>query len=244
MKLKSLALAAACFAAAGLRRALLPPPRLRAGQGAVLPGPGRTAPALRAQRHALGQRQAGLHQAHQCPRWRHQRRQDHLRRVRNRLRHRQGRGVLRAPEGQDGGATVFQPLSTGITFALTDKAPGRQDPADHRRLRPQRQSPTAGGVQVELPLGGSATGWPPTCCCSTSARRKAGWTSSRARRLPGLSRQPLRQGADPAAAGALQDARLRAAAAAGGPHPGVEQKATWLQIRQQRPTMCCCGAGA
>ena len=27
-------------------------------------------------------------------------------------------------------------------------------------------------------------------------------------------------------------------------HPGVEQKATWLQIRQQRPTTCSCGAGA
>jgi branched-chain amino acid transport system substrate-binding protein len=26
--------------------------------------------------------------------------------------------------------------------------------------------------------------------------------------------------------------------------PGVEQKATWLQVRQSRLTMCCCGAGA
>jgi branched-chain amino acid transport system substrate-binding protein len=26
-------------------------------------------------------------------------------------------------KGKNGGATVFQPLSTGITFALTDKAP-------------------------------------------------------------------------------------------------------------------------
>jgi branched-chain amino acid transport system substrate-binding protein len=26
--------------------------------------------------------------------------------------------------------------------------------------------------------------------------------------------------------------------------PGVEQKATWLQVRQSRPTTCCCGAGA
>jgi hypothetical protein len=30
--------------------------------------------------------------------------------------------VLRAPEEQDGGAFV-QPLSTGITFAITEKAP-------------------------------------------------------------------------------------------------------------------------
>jgi branched-chain amino acid transport system substrate-binding protein len=26
-------------------------------------------------------------------------------------------------KGKNGGATVFQPLSTGITFALTEKAP-------------------------------------------------------------------------------------------------------------------------
>ena len=42
-------------------------------------------------------------------------------------------------KGKNGGATVFQPLSTGITFALTEKAPGRQDPPHHRRLRPQRE---------------------------------------------------------------------------------------------------------
>ena len=31
-------------------------------------------------------------------------------------------------KGKHGGATVFQPLSTGITFALTDKAPGDKIP--------------------------------------------------------------------------------------------------------------------
>jgi branched-chain amino acid transport system substrate-binding protein len=25
--------------------------------------------------------------------------------------------------------------------------------------------------------------------------------------------------------------------------PGVDQKATWLQVRQAAPTTCCCGAG-
>ncbi len=71
------------------------------GQGAVLPAAGLPHRRLRAQRHALGQRQAGLHQDDQCPRRRHQRREAHLRGVRDRLRHRQGRRVLRAPEGQD-----------------------------------------------------------------------------------------------------------------------------------------------
>ena len=31
-------------------------------------------------------------------------------------------------KGKHGGATVFQPLSTGITFALTEKAPGDKIP--------------------------------------------------------------------------------------------------------------------
>ena len=39
-------------------------------------------------------------------------------------------------KGKHGGATVFQPLSTGITFALTEN-PGRQDPDDHLGLWPQ-----------------------------------------------------------------------------------------------------------
>jgi branched-chain amino acid transport system substrate-binding protein len=60
-------------------------------------------------------------------------------------------------KGKNGGATVFQPLSTGITFALTEKAPGRQDPADHRRLWPQRKQD--GGVfKWNFPLAGHLLG--------------------------------------------------------------------------------------
>jgi branched-chain amino acid transport system substrate-binding protein len=44
--------------------------------------------------------------------------------------------------------------------------------------------------------------------------KKAAWTSSRARRSRWSTTTALRQGAHPAAAGARQDARLRAAAAA------------------------------
>ncbi|WP_413913392.1 ABC transporter substrate-binding protein [Candidatus Skiveiella danica] len=53
---------------------------------------------------------------------------DHLRRVRNRLRHRTWRECYERLKGKHGGATVFQPLSTGITFALTEKAPGDKIP--------------------------------------------------------------------------------------------------------------------
>jgi branched-chain amino acid transport system substrate-binding protein len=79
-------------------------------------------------------------------------------------------------KGKNGGATVFQPLSTGITFALTEKAPidkiplltggyGRSESAD-------------GGVfKWNFPLAG--TYW---VAADTSATRPAVWTSSRARR--------------------------------------------------------------
>jgi branched-chain amino acid transport system substrate-binding protein len=56
-------------------------------------------------------------------------------------------------KGKHGGATVFQPLSTGITFALTEKIPGDKIPlitAGYGRS----DSPTAWRVQVELPADG------------------------------------------------------------------------------------------
>ena len=77
---------------------------------------------------AVGQRQAGLPQADQRARRRHQRREDHLRGMRDRLRHRQRRRVLRAAEGQEPRRALFEPQSTGITFALTEKAPGDKIP--------------------------------------------------------------------------------------------------------------------
>ena len=55
---------------------------------------------LRAERRAVRQRRRRLLHPGQRARRRHQRRQDRVRGVRDRLRHRQGRGVLRAPEGQ------------------------------------------------------------------------------------------------------------------------------------------------
>jgi branched-chain amino acid transport system substrate-binding protein len=128
---------------------------------------------------------------------------------------------------------VFQPLSTGITFALTEKAPGRQDPADDAGLWPQR---VAGrhGVQVELPLGMGTYWVAPMPDPAPLAKKRAGWTSSRARNSPGVPRQPVRQGAHPL----LQeraDARLSNLQLLPVTAPGVEQKATWLQVRQSRP---------
>jgi branched-chain amino acid transport system substrate-binding protein len=131
------------------------------------------------------------------------------------------------------GATVFQPLSTGVTFALTDKAPVDKIPlitAGYGRS----ESPDGSVFTWNFPLARHLLGrrrrrHP----AHRQARGRAGQAQGQEDRA-GLSRQPLRQGADPAAAGAREDARLRIAAAAGR-HPGVEQKATWLQIRRDRP---------
>ena len=99
-----------------------PPPARRAGpNGQFIPGAGLPHRRLRAQRRALGQRLCRLPEAGQCQR-RHQRRQDRSKSAETGYAADRGVGVLRTPEGKRG-ATVFQPLSTGITFALTDKAP-------------------------------------------------------------------------------------------------------------------------
>ena len=135
---------------------------------------------LRAQRHAMGQRLCRLPQAGQCAR-RHQRREAHLRGMRDRLRHGRSVECYERLKGKNGGASLVQPLSTGATFAITEKAPGRQDPGGHRRLRPQRErrrhASSSGTSRSPAP-----TGSPPTPSCRPSPRRKAAWTSSRARR--------------------------------------------------------------
>ena len=53
------------------------------------------------------------------------------------------------------GAAVFDPLSTGITFALTEKAPARQDPDHHHGLWPRGHRPTAACSPGIFPLLGT-----------------------------------------------------------------------------------------
>ena len=150
-----------------------------------------------------------------------------------------GRRVLRAPEGQ-GAPPVFQPLSTGITFALTDKAPGDKIPlitAGYGRRHRRRRRVQSGTSRSWAPTGPAPTSW-----CSTSPRRRR-LTSSRGKKIALVyPRQPVRQGADPAAAERAKmhgfDLQLLPVT-----HPGVEQKATWLQIRQSA-RLRACGAGA
>ena len=94
MKLKFPSRADRGIAAAGGRSA----PAFAQAEGAVLPLLVLPHRPVRAQRHALGQRLRGLPEDDQRP-WRHQRREDPYEEC-GPARHRPGRGVLRAPEGQ------------------------------------------------------------------------------------------------------------------------------------------------
>jgi branched-chain amino acid transport system substrate-binding protein len=86
-------------------------------------------------------------------------------------------------KGKNGGATVFQPLSTGITFALTEKAPGDKIPLITAGYG--RSESTDGNVfKWNFPLTG--TYWDAAdVLLQRVATRKAAGTSSRARRSRG-----------------------------------------------------------
>ena len=136
-------------------------------------------------------------------------------------------------KGKHGGATVFQPLSTGITFALTEKIPadkipmitsgyGRSDSADGTIFK--WNFPLAGHYWV---AGDVALQW--------IAQKEGGWDKLRGKKIAvvyhdspfGKELLPIVQ--ERASMHGFQQLLLPV------PAPGVEQKAIWLQVRQQRP---------
>ncbi len=136
-------------------------------------------------------------------------------------------------KGKNGGATVFQPLSTGITFALTEKIPadkipmitsgyGRSDSAD-------------GGVfKWNFPLIGHYWVAGDTVL-QHIAQKEGGWDKLKGKKIgvvyhdSPFGRELLPIVNERAAAHGFTILPLPVAA------PGVEQKSTWLQVRQQRP---------
>jgi branched-chain amino acid transport system substrate-binding protein len=136
-------------------------------------------------------------------------------------------------KGKHGGATVIQPLSTGITFALTEKVPndkiplissgyGRSDTADGNMFKwnfPLIGHYWVAGDTVLKHIANKAGGWDKlkgkriavVYHDSPFGRELLPIVNERAA-MHGFTIQPL-----PVAA------------------PGVEQKATWLQVRQSRP---------
>jgi branched-chain amino acid transport system substrate-binding protein len=136
-------------------------------------------------------------------------------------------------KGKNGGATVFQPLSTGITFALTEKAPADKIPLITAGYG--RSESTDGMVfKWNFPLTG--TYWDAAdILLQHIAKKEGGWDKLKGKKFAlvyhdspyGKEPIPLLQERQKMHGFDLQLLPVT--------HPGVEQKATWLQIRQNRP---------
>jgi branched-chain amino acid transport system substrate-binding protein len=136
-------------------------------------------------------------------------------------------------KGKHGGATVFQPLSTGITFALTEKAPGDKIPlitAGYGRS----ESQDGGVFKWNFPIAG--TYWTGAdVLVQAIAKREGGMDKLKGKKIAlvyhdspyGKEPIPLLQERSHMHGFELQLLPVTA--------PGVEQKATWLQIRQAKP---------
>jgi branched-chain amino acid transport system substrate-binding protein len=136
-------------------------------------------------------------------------------------------------KGKNGGATVFHPLSTGITFALTEKVPVDKIPLITAGYG--RSESTDGMVfKWNFPLTG--TYWDAAdILLQHVAKKDGGWDKLKGKKIAlvyhdspyGKEPIPLLQERQK-----LHGFELMLLPVT---HPGVEQKATWLQIRQQRP---------
>lgn len=136
-------------------------------------------------------------------------------------------------KGKGGGATVFQPLSTGITFALTEKAPVDKIPlitAGYGRS----ESQDGGVFKWNFPLMG--TYWVAAdVLIQHLGKVEGGLANLKGKKIAlvyhdsPFGKEPIPLLQERAAMHGFQLSLLPVA------HPGVEQKATWLQIRQQRP---------
>lgn len=136
-------------------------------------------------------------------------------------------------KNKNGGATVIQPLSTGVTFALTDKAPVDKVPlitAGYGRSESQ-----AGLTFTwNFPLLG--TYWVGAdVAIQYLAKQWGGFDKLKGKKIAlvfhdsPFGKEPIPLLEERAKMHGFELIKLPVA------HPGVEQKATWLQIRQNRP---------
>ena len=131
------------------------------------------------------------------------------------------------------GATVFQPLSTGVTFALTEKAPVDKIPlitAGYGRSESQDGSV----FTWNFPLLG--TYWVGAdVAIQALAKREGGLDKLKGKKITlvyhdsPFGKEPIPALQERAKMHGFELQLLPVA------HPGVEQKATWLQIRQSKP---------
>lgn len=136
-------------------------------------------------------------------------------------------------KGKNGGATVFQPLSTGITFALTEKAPGDKIPLITAGYG--RSESTDGNVfKWNFPLTG--TYWDAAdILLQHVAKKEGGWDKLKGKKIALVyhdspyGKEPIPLLVERSKMHGFELQQLPVA------HPGVEQKATWQQIRGSRP---------
>ena len=131
------------------------------------------------------------------------------------------------------GATVFQPLSTGITFALTEKAPNDKIPlvtAGYGRS----ESQDGGVFKWNFPLAG--TYWVAAdVIMQDIIKVEGGADKLKGKKITLIyhdspfGKEPIPLLQERAAMHGFTLSLLPVT------HPGVEQKSTWLQIRQNRP---------
>ncbi len=136
-------------------------------------------------------------------------------------------------KGKNGGATMFQPLSTGITFALTEKVPVDKIPlitAGYGRS----ESQDGGVFKWNFPLAG--TYWVAAdVLIQHIAKKEGGLDKLKGKKIAlvyhdsPFGKEPIPLLQKRAAMHGFELSLLPVT------HPGVEQKSTWLQIRQNRP---------
>ncbi|MFZ9183985.1 MAG: ABC transporter substrate-binding protein [Hylemonella sp.] len=136
-------------------------------------------------------------------------------------------------KGKNGGATVFQPLSTGITFALTEKAPGDKIPLITGGYG-RSESADGGVFKWNFPLTG--TYWMAADVLIQHIAKKEGGLDKLKGKKVALVYHDSPYGKEPIPLlqerAAMHGYSLQLLPVT---HPGVEQKATWLQVRQNRP---------
>ena len=136
-------------------------------------------------------------------------------------------------KGKNGGATVFQPLSTGITFALTEKAPGDKIPlitAGYGR------ADSADGMVFKWNFPLIGTYWVAADILVQYVAKKEGGLDKLKGKKIALVYHDSPYGKEPIT---LLEERSKQLGfellLLPVTHPGVEQKSTWLKIRQDRP---------
>ena len=136
-------------------------------------------------------------------------------------------------KGKHGGGTVFQPLSTGITFALTEKVPGDKIPLITSGYG--RSDSADGGIfKWNFPLIGHYWVAGDTVL-QHIANKEGGWDKLRGKKIAvvfhdsAFGKELLPIVIERSKMHGFEVLQLPV------PAPGVEQKAIWLQVRQQRP---------